>query len=410
VNSWRNRKLAAGGAILAAALIATGALIWTGRPDSSERPYRNDSTDARLTVFEGLGPTCGSCTIELDPIGAIGSPDDAVVPAILPRVLRDSRGRTYSFAFHIPGHPIIVYDSAGRFSSVIGRRGNGPGEYELVNAATVGPGDTLHVAHNSSRISLFSPTGEFVRTVSTAIWRIQELLVPGNGSHAIAGLFPSAAAAGLSLHLHDASGEYERSIGSVDLLDTGGESTRMLAVGPEGSIWASERSNYRLEKIDRFGEVTRIIGVVPLPEWGSLLIADEVEADNKRKRGFIDATAMVMSRPEHMPFPPTFRISSLHAPDSRQVWAALHVAAPGWREVRMRYDPRAGTDVVPMDDMSPELYHTVIDIIDVASGNVIARRQVPGYGALANDGTFVLSRYNANGEIEVTLFRVRLVQ
>jgi hypothetical protein len=58
------------------------------------------------------------------------------------------------------------YDSTGRLQRATGRNGEGPGEFRLLVAAWTMPGDTTAAFDASlDRISVFSPNGDFIRSV-----------------------------------------------------------------------------------------------------------------------------------------------------------------------------------------------------------------------------------------------------
>jgi hypothetical protein len=73
-----------------------------------------------------------------------------------------------------------VFDAEGRYLFSMGRRGEGPGEFGQARSACVAPGDTIVTIHyTGSRVSVFDPSGEHVRT-----FRIQDGYPEGSGCFA----------------------------------------------------------------------------------------------------------------------------------------------------------------------------------------------------------------------------------
>ena len=75
-------------------------------------------------------PTCRGCAIELVKVARLGQPEDSVIlDALSSAVDVTSRGE-----FLVPaagGTRVVVYDRNGRFIRTFGRRGPGPGEFQL---------------------------------------------------------------------------------------------------------------------------------------------------------------------------------------------------------------------------------------------------------------------------------------
>ena len=74
----------------------------------------------------------------------------------------DSRGNIYisDSAYS----RIQLFDVAGRFVRTVGHKGEGPGEFGLITAITTDASDNLFVADMSSRIKIFGPGGDYLRT------------------------------------------------------------------------------------------------------------------------------------------------------------------------------------------------------------------------------------------------------
>jgi hypothetical protein len=100
-------------------------------------------------------------------IARIGSVDDADLSLTrVTGVLIDSRAHVY--VLQPQDRQVAVFDSSGRRVRLIGRSGEGPGEFDAVSAAGL-RADTLYVADNAlGRISFFDADGAPIRTVRFA--------------------------------------------------------------------------------------------------------------------------------------------------------------------------------------------------------------------------------------------------
>ncbi len=58
--------------------------------------------------------------------------------------------------------------------------------------------------------------------------------------------------------------------------------------------------------------------------------------------------------------------------------------------------------------MKTKMFRTVLDVIDTQRGMLLARRIIPGYGWVANDGTYIQMQYNDNGVIAIDVSTLRL--
>jgi hypothetical protein len=88
--------------------------------------------------------------------------------------------------------------------------------------------------------------------------------------------------------------------------------------------------------------------------------------------------------------------------------AVLSVASPGWQDVELRPHPRFPADG-PASDVFQELRESVIDIIHIPTGEVLARKRIPDPSYLTSDGTLHSVTVSELGVIHVQAFEVELV-
>jgi len=152
--------------LLAAASVASTACTGGGDADGANAIVVRDSSGVAI-IENNLAQLSRSCSIASEPSVSIGV-EEGEEPYMLDRVggaVRLSDGRIV-IANRLT-HEIRFFDAEGKHLRSAGRRGDGPGEFRDPFYFHVLPGDTLYVGDFSPfRFLVFSPDGEWVRTVS----------------------------------------------------------------------------------------------------------------------------------------------------------------------------------------------------------------------------------------------------
>jgi hypothetical protein len=207
-------------------------------------------------------PSCSKCSIELDVVATLAPPVDSLSFGIQTKLTRLSNGTFVVWGLNETKSPVL-FDPAGRFSRVLARRGQGPGELSSVDMVVAGPGDTIWVVAGG-RKNIFAPSGTFVRTQSLV--QVDDLLWFTGGPTVIAAMNGSAERAGYPLHLLDGAGRITRSFG-VDKADldprsfaaTGDDASsymsRFLTRGANRTFWVSSQTRFLLEQYDLTGRL-----------------------------------------------------------------------------------------------------------------------------------------------------------
>ncbi len=365
----------------------------------------NDS-GARITVIRDTVQRCAACTIELRHVATLGSASDSVLLERTPILARDSRGRTFATVVDAGFQPIIVYSPDGRVERTIGREGKGPGEYTRVEALAMMPGDSVVLAHSTVGLTVYSPDGQYVR--GGQLFARPDHIVPiADGRFVVNATVRTEQSVGLPFHYVDEGGALVRSFGTENIFPQEGPPFRAMAPFlSAGLLWISEQRQYRLELVDSVGTVSRVIAV-ETPWWPTFVSPEAVQAfeDSTRPpdRFVYDPT----SRPNRLPYRPTFKIASILPDSSGRLWVAYHVHVSDWETLDVGYDGSTSERRLA-DDMKGRMYQTVVDAVDPESGMLLARRVIPGYGWMANDGAFVHIRYGEDGVISIDVSSVRL--
>lgn len=155
---------------------------------------------------------------------------------------------------------ISVFDGSGRLLRRVGRRGQGPGEFERPWYLAVDRLDSLFVWDGAlARISVFGPDFRFVRSFDAPGWAVSGFSVRADGTLLVGAFAPGAAG---SIHVLSRQGRLLRSFGpSVDVggIPAGFVSSLLggSADESEEGIVYSRRSPYELIFFDRAGQRRR---------------------------------------------------------------------------------------------------------------------------------------------------------
>jgi hypothetical protein len=371
--------------------------------DAGDHEPASDS----LFVIPVTAESCGDC-ITLGDSVRIGSERDSLIISSVPRVAVDSRGRTYIAESIGAPRLIMVYDREGKFIGTIGALGHGPGEYEVVWSMTVGPGDSLFVATDFRELMVFSPDGVLAREVRTDLSDPRFMAVLPDGRLLAVNAMRAPELEHLPIHLLDQNGRRVRSFGHESLNPPGPIAERLITLGTGGRFWIGEVHNYRFDETDTTGRIFRTFGVT-LPDdrvyINRAAIDSAIAATPK-----VNRTGDIMARPKMMPFRPFLTVGGAHVDSLGRMWTAVRTAVNNWQDVTVTYK-QTGDDHAAFSEEVPLLiYETTIDVIDLKSGTLIARRRLDGYGELTTDGRLVRVRSTEEGYLAVTIRSLQLAR
>ena len=199
-------------------------------------------SSAQETIGVSGEVTCLECSITLDTVATLSGPDLQV--SFVPGVAVDRRGR---FLLTTLRPEIMVFDSTGAFLRTVGRRGEGPGEYEMPVHIAVGP-QYIHVFDAERGRTLLDHDFQFVRAdrfaasyLHSHVMDSEDVVFPGD--------VLTEGSVGYSLHILDLSGE----MSSYDGDGVWGGRTgaaRRLVTGDSASLWVVEPTPNRLTRWD----------------------------------------------------------------------------------------------------------------------------------------------------------------
>ena len=290
----------------------------------------------------------GDCRIELERITRISDADD---PGILPPEivwLQETEAGTFVSA-SLDRTQIAEFGPDGLLVGVIGRAGQGPGEFGEVVTPIPGPGDTLFAPDLvQGRITMFGPDRSLAGTFPMPF---RPALVMPDGSFLVAEQIGRREMIGYPMHVVDREGRVVRSFGTdepqyrPDLDDI---LTRNVTPGQDGKVWAMVPARYILERWD--------------PSTGELLQSTRIRSDWFREslESYTDDETV---RP-----PPL--VDGLWEDGDGFVWIIVQDADADW-------EPPPGANEHRLFDPQEynRTYDSVIEVVDPGTGRVLASRR-----------------------------------
>jgi hypothetical protein len=150
-------------------LFAVLAIAWSLHPSRfAYAQTRSDSAGIQIVELASIQTPCIAFVVSTKPIVRLGGLHDVERAEFSPRhgflrTLRVTDGRIVVNDYA----SVKIFDSTGRLLHVLGRRGNGPGEFQQTHSVCHGAGNSLIVRDNVlRRASVFTLQGKFVRTIT----------------------------------------------------------------------------------------------------------------------------------------------------------------------------------------------------------------------------------------------------
>lgn len=307
--------------------------------------------DAQERVTVPSRPTCPRCTIDIRPVLRIGSPsDDFSYLVQRVSIVRDSRGRFVlgpRDAVSTKEPAIDVYDATGRRLESMAPTGMGPGELSgiyLVKLWARADPDTLLVFTDHKNVLMLT-NGRVVRELPRLSYPASNALVLGAGEMIVASptIVGGTVISFQSIRLNREGAS--RTFGpGVDLQtpDVYSRAFRRIALGAQGLLWALGNFRYEIELWRQDGSLVRTL-VRDAPWFG---------------------------RPTVQSSPSTIRSIVMGMAETEGVL---------WTSTFVPKDPgRRNRDERITNALSNDMYDTVIEAIDVSTGDLLATRRISG--------------------------------
>ena len=301
----------------------------------------------RITIANTV--ECASCSIRFERIVTIGNEEgDGFID--LPAAVAQTPGHILVVNLTVP-HEIRVFNREGVFDRIVGRRGEGPGEYRLIADVRYSDGVVYVIDRVNQRISLLSyPELSFLRSVAIPGRPLGRglLVVPG-GRLLVNAIVPTADAVGYPLHLLDPNGNIQTSFG-LDSASTLGPAAsisqiRRFAHSRSGGFWTAGFTEYRFERRDSIGRVLQEFS--GSPQWfGGLQLRPGILA------------------------PPPAEIMDVDEDANGRLWVWARKADPEWRSTMLPINGPHGRSY--RIGSYERMYDAVLEVIEPKRGTRIA--------------------------------------
>ena len=337
------------------------------------------SASAQERVLVSGEVTCRDCRIVLDTVVTIGGLDGPGLHLIstASHVAVDVRGRILVGDRRLP--EIAVFDADGEFLRIVGRAGEGPGEYQFISMTSPGP-RFIHVFDYGGR-TVLDHDFNVVRTDRFG-GQVMAAVVTKSGDVIFNADVGTPDAIGHKFHVLGPAGEME-SFGGSDSVHVGRSSYFFdLATGGVNTLWTVRMDANVMTRWE----------LQPEPRVASVLVRD-VEAFEK-------------DRAANGRFPSSGNNGVMF--DDSGLWVVWRAPDPAWTH---RMVP--GSDDGGLYDAPPQAWlDGWVDLLDPATGHTIARLQHDDHlRGFANGSRYIVAyRETEAGVPYMSLLNPRLVR
>lgn len=319
-------------------------VLWLALALMATRPLPM-SAQADLGIGSEL--ECPECRIGTELVTTLG---DASGPGLLGPVVTIARladGR-YALSHAWFDWGFVVFDHAGNYLQRVGRRGQGPGEYQYVRWIR-SKGDKLHVVDPIlRRHTVLSADFELVRTNQLSGEMLGAVLPLTDSSLVVNAMIRTRDHMGYALHttapgpLVNASFDLEP--GGMDLRSSPEPYLRVLSEARSGdSFWSVHRTRYRVEQWAPNGTLMRRFA-----RESPWFLPNRGRADPRAR-------------------PPPVVLDTWMDPQDR-LWVLIRASKDTWQGLVGRAPPN---DPDFENRNIESLYDTIIEVLDVRSGSLL---------------------------------------
>lgn len=301
---------------------------------------------------------CKTCEITLEHVVTLGDREGpGRVGPPTAEIVRDRQGNYY--VAHgdgaIAASRVWVFSPTGQFLRTFGRKGDGPGEYRGIVALRFLPGDTLEL-YSFERRTVLDPDLTVVRTSRLQISNGNRVFLP-DGRSVVGKHLATPGRVGYPLQLVTDSGTIVRSFGAIRpeyRRDEPFKLGRAIMAGPDGgSVWSVGATTYLIELWDTSG--TRRAAFQRDVDWFEPWGRDLPPRPNG---------------PTPQP-----RVGLVTRDSVGRLWVSVLVAAEHWREGFTR-DANGRFRVTPGN--IGRIWDTVLEVIDPVAERLVASRRFQG--------------------------------
>lgn len=299
---------------------------------------------------------CRRCAIRLTQVVVIGGDEEGLIEWPT-SVSEDRHGRYYVTQPNKREAP-AVFNSDGRRHAVLGRLGEGPGEFRTAAYIVVDPADTVFVADwGNRRLSVFSPQFRFVRSFSFPS-STRALAVLPNGDLVAMATARDRGTVGLPFHIFRRDGQRASAVGDRNRPYLPSRSLffiHRITPARRDGFWAVPLyGDYTIEHWTTRG--IRDVYLKRTPDWFAAMSSDR------------DARNLLAQDP------PPSSLVGIAEDASGLLWVVSQVADPRRRQAPLdTIRTPEGSHAIPQD--ADRVWDSVVEVIDPRRGVLVVARR-----------------------------------
>ena len=284
------------------------------------------------------------CAVGLREVLRLGELEDTGTIGVRPEITRTRDGEFVVASPENRGE-LLVYDAEGRFRRTLGAAGDGPGEYRLPGRIRLGPdGSLLILDIRNRRITRVSAGGEVLQTVEIRTLQVLDFVaLDGDARFFVSGFGVGDGGLSVVTEVVDGEGTTLARLGSVSAEPWTANFFRgPVGLDGGGRLWSARPGGYAFEAWEADGDrepVLRLTG----------------------EAGWFDPGPPQPGAPITAPTPSV--VMSLRFAQGL-LWIATWVADENWQE---------NADLDPAEIRLNRVLDTVLEVVDPASGELVAR-------------------------------------
>ena len=285
-----------------------------------------------------------ACAVALTETLQLGELDDPGTIGLRPEITRTGDAEFIVASVENRGE-LLVYDAEGRFLRTFGGAGQGPGEYRAPGRVRLGTGGSLLILDIlNRRITNVSAGAEVLRTVDVPALQALDFVTAGiAGGFVLSGFGGGPEGLTAVADVVNGEGAAVARLGSEPVERWVVNFFRApLAVDGLGRVWAARPGGYRFEAWETRGDDEPVLRLVGEPEW-------------------FDPGPPRPGAPITAPSPSV--VMSLRFVGGL-MWIVTWIADANWRD---------NADTSPAELQLNRVLDTMLEVVDPASGTLIAR-------------------------------------
>ncbi|WP_420635939.1 hypothetical protein [Candidatus Palauibacter sp.] len=300
------------------------------------------------------------CAVGLREVLSLGELEDAGTIGVRPEITRTRDGEFIVASPENRGQ-LLVYDAEGRFRRTFGRAGDGPGEFRAPGRIRPGLDGTLLILDlGNRRITHVSPGGEALEAVDVRTLQALDFVTIDAGARfVVSGFGVGAAGLSVSTEVVDGDGATLAALGAVPAEPWIVNFFRApVALDDRGRAWSAQPGAYAFEAWETDGGGDPVVRLAGEADW-------------------FDPGPPQPGAPITAPTPSV--VMSLRFAEGL-MWIATWVADANWRD---------NADVTPAELQLNRVLDTMLEVIDPANGELVARMRHEEALRITGDERFV---------------------